>query len=76
MHRYMQARSAHSYQDSSETEFESDYHADFNQGDFSHFAAVKLGFLMIIYCVALTVRGVWRRVCHVGQFICLCVLPC
>lgn len=69
MHRYMQAQSAHTHQDSSETEFESDYHSDLDQSNFSHFAAVKLGLLMIIYCVALTVRGVWQGICHVGQFI-------
>ncbi|ERG97732.1 MAG: hypothetical protein J07HQX50_01760 [Haloquadratum sp. J07HQX50] len=56
MHRYMQAQSAHTYQESSETEFESDYHADFDQS-------------MIIYCLALTVRGVWRGVCYDGQFL-------
>jgi hypothetical protein len=69
MHRYIQAQGAHTYQESSETEFESDYYADFDQNNISHFTAVKLGILMIIYCLALTVRGVWRGVCHGGQFL-------
>jgi len=73
MHRYILAESAHACQESSETEFESNYHSDLDQSNFSHFAGVKLGILMIIYCLALTVCGVWRGVCHVGQFICLCV---
>ena len=60
MHRYILAESAHACQESSETEFESNYHSDLDQSNFSHFAAVKLSILMIIYCLALTVCGVWQ----------------
>jgi len=69
MHRYILAESAHACQESSETEFESNYHSDLDQSNFSHFAGVKLGILMIIYCLALTVCGVWRGVCYGGQFL-------
>ncbi len=37
------------------------------QTDFSHLAAVKISVLMIIYCFALTVLGIWRGVCYCGR---------
>ena len=56
MHRYILAQSAHLYKGSTETEFESNYHSDLDQCNFSHFAAVNLGILMTIYCLALKVH--------------------